>query len=659
MFKTSSLSKKLTLATSFLIVLTVAISILVSFHFGKEIATDTVTQKLSTSQSVQKAFTNQRAKQLELISLLVASDPAFVAYISEAISQVENNEEVDTASIHDLILERKQQFGFDFAMVTTPDGNQVARSDLAMVPFKDLSEKPLLASSMESLTPQAGFWSEQEAFYQASIIPLARGRNLTGFLVTGLKIDNALANEISLISGSDVIIVHGDDKELSALASTHTLELTQEILKHLSGLPKSGSEGTLTLNQQSFSYELTPFDALQSSEGLALLSLVSKDLALQPFINTSNVLILTGIFMAIIGFVLSYLLIKSTMKPLDHIARSTAAFANGDYEVTFPKKVNTDLLLLSNSVNKLSHEIRGRDALSAHLITVSKNKYIDKDEQSLNEKFKPGSVLGKRFKVIEAIGSGGMGFVLKAMDLELNEVVALKILKQSIEKEQGIEGFKEEIRIARRITNPYVVRIYDYGVLGKHSFISMEYINGFSVQEIINQERKLTPLAAKSAAIDACLGLQASHESGIIHKDIKPANLIVSLDSKIKLMDFGIASFNSLVTKDMSVSKVEGTTDYLSPEQILGKGADERSDIFAMGVLIMQMFVGHRPFHGVHGEDLMLKIVNDEPVPVKSYWADAPDLLENIVSKCLEKKPNNRYQRVSALLIDLKKLRFD
>ncbi len=662
MFKKISLSKKLTFATGFLIGLTALISIMVSFFFGEEIADDTVSQKLSASQSVQKAFTEQRATQLELISMLVASDPAFVAYISAATSQAERDEDVDTASIQDLLLERKQQFGFDFAMVTTTEGHQLARSDQAMTAFKDLSSEPLLKQTMEELLPQAGFWVDKDTLYQASIIPLARGRNLIGFLITGLSINNALANEISQISGSDIIISQREGDKLVSLASTHSLEITNNILAKLTALQSqqnNTTEGKLKVNQQTLSFEFNPFDALHSYNELSLLSTVSNDLALQPFTNTRNALILIGIFMALAGFVLSYLMIKNTMKPLDHIARSTAAFANGDYEVTFPKTVNTDLFLLSNSVSKLSHEIRGREALSTHLIAISKNKYFDKEEQSLNEKFKSGTVLGKRFKIIEGIGSGGMGFVLKAFDQELNEVVALKVLKTSIDDAQSLDSFKEEIKIARRITSPYVVRIYDYGMIGKHSFISMEYISGHSIQEIINQEKKLSPLAAKSAAIDACIGLQASHEAGIIHKDIKPANLIVSLDAKIKLMDFGIASFNSSVTKDASETKVEGTTDYLSPEQVLGKGADERSDIYAMGVLIMQMFVGHRPFHSVSADDLMLKIVNDEPIPVRAYWADAPQLLVEIIGKCLEKKPNDRYQRVSSLMVDLKKLRFD
>lgn len=661
MFKKFSLSKKLTFATSFLIGLTALISIMVSFFFGEEIANDTVSQKLSASQSVQKAFTEQRATQLELISMLVASDPAFVAYISAATSQAERDEDVDSASIQDLLLERKQQFGFDFAMVTTTEGHQLARSDQAMTAYKDLSSEPLLKLTMEELLPQAGFWVDKDTLYQASIIPLARGRNLIGFLITGLSINNTLANEISQISGSDIIISQREGDKLVSLASTHSLETTNDILKQLAALQSQQpvKDGTLKVNQNTLSFEFNPFDALHSYNDLSLLSTVSNDLALQPFINTRNALILIGILMGLVGFILSYLMIKNTMKPLDHIARSTAAFANGDYEVTFPKTVNTDLFLLSNSVSKLSHEIRGREALSTHLIAISKNKYFDKEEQSLNEKFKSGTVLGKRFKIIEGIGSGGMGFVLKAFDQELNEVVALKVLKTSVEDAQSLDSFKEEIKIARRITSPYVVRIYDYGMIGKHSFISMEYISGHSIQEIINQEKKLSPLAAKSAAIDACIGLQASHDAGIIHKDIKPANLIVSLDAKIKLMDFGIASFNSSVTKDASETKVEGTTDYLSPEQVLGKGADERSDIYAMGVLIMQMFVGHRPFHGVSADDLMLKIVNDEPIPVRSYWADAPQLLVGIIGKCLEKKPNDRYQRVSSLMVDLKKLRFD
>jgi len=145
--------------------------------------------------------------------------------------------------------------------------------------------------------------------------------------------------------------------------------------------------------------------------------------------------------------------------------------------------------------------------------------------------------------------------------------------------------------------------------------------------------------------------------AGIVHRDLKPANLIVELDSTIKLMDFGIATVGNTLSKHAISKHVEGTVEYVSPEQAQGKGTDERTDIYALGILMMEMFVGKRPFYAEEDEQLMMKHLHEEATPISDYWVDAPTKLEQIILTCLAKRPAERYQSVQALLLDLEQVK--
>ena len=178
------LSTKLTLMTAFLITVTVLISVFITLYYGNRIAEESIGKKLSSSQLIQQEFNQQKLRQLELVSLVVASDPAFVAYVAQTIFDLENNESADVASIADLLLERKRQYGFDVAFIVSAEGEQIARSDQAMSAPQDLSSEPLMQTAISQLLPVSGYWSDQQNIYQAAVVPLARGRKHPCFPVS-------------------------------------------------------------------------------------------------------------------------------------------------------------------------------------------------------------------------------------------------------------------------------------------------------------------------------------------------------------------------------------------------------------------------------------------------------------------------------------------
>ncbi len=659
------LSSKLIIITAILIALTVLSSIFITLYYGNQIAEDSISKKLNSSQLIQQEFNEQKRRQLELVSLVVASDPAFVAYVAQTIFDLENDETADIASVADLLLERKQQFGFDVAIIASASGQQIARSDQAMSAPRNLTDIELMQRGMDELIPISGYWSDNDQIYQAAVVPLARGRNLIGFLITGLTVNDALTADIAKLTGTEVVILANDSTgKIASIASTLDLDLNSTLLEKLNNKSAenilSGSQFNLSINDLNLANQIDPLAELDQ-QTFYILNGVSIDQVLAPYLNTRNILVLVGIGMIIVSLLLAQFLVNRSLAPLARISASTRQVAYGNFATKFPNKVGRDLSELSGSINQLVQNLRGRDALANHMIELSKKSHhaVDKLHNPAKVIIEPGKIINKRYEIIKNIGVGGMGAVFQAFDQELEEVVALKVLKTKQAEESDINQFKEEIKVARRISHPNVVRIHDFGQLANNVFISMEFVQGYTLEQILKFAKKLRPMAAKHAALHICEGLHAAHQSGVVHKDLKPANIIVELDSSIKLMDFGIASIDNIISGNRSNALIGGTAAYMAPEQALGKGADERTDIYSLGILLMELFVGQRPFYATNDEDLMLKHVNEEPLPVSYQWADCPKQLERLIAQCLAKSPKDRPQSIQEVLSQLKTINIE
>ena len=271
----------------------------------------------------------------------------------------------------------------------------------------------------------------------------------------------------------------------------------------------------------------------------------------------------------------------------------------------------------------------------------------------------PGNVLGHRFEILSELGAGGMGVVFKARDQELNELVALKMLKQDAFAGEGLERLKDELKLARKISHPNVLRTFDFGDADGFPFISMEFVRGVTLKHLLEQSGRLPLSAGLHMARQLCHGLRAAHEQKVLHRDIKPENMIIEPTGNVKLMDFGIAQpIRRVKGEETSDNPVIGTPYYLAPEQLEGKEPDERADIYACGVVFYEIFTGGLPFKA--GNNLMQIItqkMNEDPVPVSQVQKDVPKDLEAVIMRCLARDRNARYAHVTALLTDLEGLR--
>ena len=266
---------------------------------------------------------------------------------------------------------------------------------------------------------------------------------------------------------------------------------------------------------------------------------------------------------------------------------------------------------------------------------------------------KIGMIIGDRYEILEKIGTGGMSDVYKAKDHKLNRLVAVKVLKQEFsENANFVSKFRIEAQAAAGLAHPNIVNVYDVGEENGIYYIVMELVEGITLKKYIEKKARLSVKEAVSIAIQVSMGIEAAHNNHIIHRDIKPQNIIISKEGKVKVTDFGIAK---AATSNTITSNVMGSVHYTSPEQARGGYSDEKSDIYSLGVTMFEMLTGRVPFNGETTVAIAIKHIQEEMPSPRDYISEIPVSVEQIVFKCCQKSPDRRYQSMGELIVDLKR----
>ncbi len=266
---------------------------------------------------------------------------------------------------------------------------------------------------------------------------------------------------------------------------------------------------------------------------------------------------------------------------------------------------------------------------------------------------KQSMIIGERYEIMEQIGTGGMSDVYKALDHKLNRYVAIKVLKQEYsENDNFVNKFRIEAQAAAGLAHPNIVNVYDVGEEGGIHYFVMELVEGITLKKYIEKKARLSVKEAISIAIQVSMGLEAAHYKHIIHRDVKPQNIIISRDGKVKVTDFGIARAASSNT---ITSNAMGSVHYTSPEQARGGYSDEKSDIYSLGITMYEMVTGRVPFDGETTVAVAIKHIQEEFPSAREFLPEIPISLEQIIFKCTQKNPDLRYGSMSELIQDLKK----
>jgi len=265
-----------------------------------------------------------------------------------------------------------------------------------------------------------------------------------------------------------------------------------------------------------------------------------------------------------------------------------------------------------------------------------------------------GMRLGKRYEIVQMLGEGGMGAVYKAWDLELDRLVALKVIRPELAvHEQVLQRFKQELILARKITQKNVIRIFDLGEADGVKFITMEFIEGKDLTALIKEKGRLTFEECADVIYQTCTALDAAHSEGVVHRDLKPQNIMVEKTGRIIVMDFGIARTMEQGHGMTQTGAVIGTPDYMSPEQVMGEHVDARSDLFTLGIIFYQLLLGQLPYKADTMQGAMFKRTREKPKPPAEVDPAVPALLSDITAKCMQMDPTQRYQTALEIQRDI------
>lgn len=268
-----------------------------------------------------------------------------------------------------------------------------------------------------------------------------------------------------------------------------------------------------------------------------------------------------------------------------------------------------------------------------------------------------GKEIDGRYEILEEIGKGGMAHVYKSRDKSLNRLVAVKVLKEDYKDDKEfVRRFNVEAQAAASLSNPHIVSIYDVGCENGMHYIVMEYIEGETLKEYIDRVGVLPWREAANYSIQICEGIEEAHNNSVIHRDIKPQNIIMASDGVLKVTDFGIARASTQATMTMANNNTIGTAHYLSPEQARGGYTDERTDIYSMGVVMYEMLTGQLPFDDNSPVAIAIKHLQETATPITDINPDVPNALEQIVMKAMSKEQDSRYSSITDMISDIKKV---
>ncbi len=259
-------------------------------------------------------------------------------------------------------------------------------------------------------------------------------------------------------------------------------------------------------------------------------------------------------------------------------------------------------------------------------------------------------LLNNRYEVIEQLGKGGMAVVYRARDQMLERMVAIKVLREDYSRDATFqERFRQEARAAANLAHPNIVTVHDFGLDHDQLFIVMEFVPGADLKTLLRKRGRFTVTEALPLIIQACAGIGYAHRAGLVHCDVKPQNLLVTPDMRLKVTDFGIARALSTIKADEQSEIVWGSPQYFAPEQASGAAPSPASDVYSLGVILYEILTGSLPFRATTASDLALQHVNAEPPRISEMLPDAPPALEQILLKVMAKEPSQRYRTADQL----------
>jgi HAMP domain-containing protein len=620
----------------------------------------------ATASSIQEALESRSTTLLRLTHALVQV-PAYVSRIGEAL----RND--DRANLLDQVDELRLQTGADWVLVTDRTGVLQAWTAHRDLSGEDFSGGALIGRALEGQITE-GLWLEPgprgDDLYQAIGVPVTDPGSTTpfGVVVAALQVDSALVAQLRRNTDSEIVFFSLDTLGVPQVAvSTLPREMVAEQVR--SAPVGQGEDTTFARFPLRASDEryLAAAGLLRSADGVPLggfLGLHSRDRELAAYRELSRTIGWSFVIGLILALGFAMLMARRITLPVRELVRATRKVSEGQYTGRIEASSDDEIGELAGAFGHMVEELREKDRLVAYLETGDRRSagegQTPATQPSARTERSGALAVGERFAgrydVEEVLGSGGMGVVYRAFDREVGEPVAIKALRPDLDGIDPtlLERFKQELRLARRITHRNVVRTYDLGEVDGTYYITMELVRGTTVATLIREAGRLDVPATLTIGKQVCRALEVAHEEGIIHRDVKPQNLLVDHSGFLKVMDFGIARLAEHRADPgqalTAAGVVVGTPQYMAPEQLFGEPVDGRADLYATGAVLFECLTGRPVFEAPSLVALLARHLEDTAPDPRQLNAEIPESLARVILRALARRPEDRWATADEFL---------
>ena len=650
----------------------------------------------SASQVVEKTF-EQQAKVMD------AGLDVFTQY-SGNLANIEKAQDLDAtalsiesrearASLKDTLTENLPRLGAEIAMVIRPDGQLLASTaedtakDFAGTGIVQMALAPEDALAAGYPGPfYRGFLKGQAGVYHAVARPLlSPGGTPLGVMLVGTRIDDEAANGLLRLA---IPRRKADPPpHLALLGHFHVLGATtpeKELLNRLlaqdpgfltSRNPVLGGQRSpvlrLMLEGRNYFAVISPMKGVNALDlEMSSILLLPRDPLLAPFRTLQRAILWAGLAGILVALLLALRSANSVTAPLQALTTAVSALAEGQRPEQLPFiRTHDEVGALTTAFRTLLADLRAKEELLAWLekaqpSPISRTEKVPSQTLTSGAGSKgltgavprEGEVFASRYRVESILGHGGMGIVLKVRDLQLEEDVALKVVRPELAQDEAfLHQLKQEIRLARRITHRFVLRTHDFGESDGVPFVTMEYLKGVTLLKLMSDRGRLPFTLFLRISRQLAEGLEAAHAVGVVHRDIKPLNVLFDIRGDVKLMDFGLAA--PVAAKGLSEDgMIFGTPRYMSPEQVRGERVDPRADLYSFGVLLFELCAGDPPYDSTQFTDL-LRMHLEAPIPrLQDVAPGLPRELSQFVERLMAKSKEDRPQTATEVVEVLKYL---
>ena len=650
------LTAKIFVASTLLVVAVLGITFGVTSVQANRTADASIHRALLSTRRAVDDYLTARTRTLGRATTVATDVPQ---YRQRLLNQRDRSEALDQADdIRGLV-------DAAWVLVTNSDGILIARTDYREQYDRDLSIAPLVANALSG-EQTSGAWLDdvRGTMYLAVGTPL-RDRPTAaplGALVATYQIDDSLAGAIKQATNSDVVFFALDTlgKPVVVGSTVPAQEIgpaLQSSVQAAALAADTGGEGMALAAALGKQHMIGLAGAIRSPSGDVrggFVALRSRESELAAFNALRRTMVWAVGLGVVLALIFAFVQARQIAGPVRRLAIATRQVQDGDYSVDVAVQSRDEIGILSQAFKSLVEDLKEKAALVEYMMQASGSaatQPITSTPTAVRAvdggQLRPGATFAGRYEVKEMLGAGGMGVVYRAFDRELQEPVAIKTLKPEAMAggSVALDRFKQEIRLARKIAHRNVVRTYDLGEQNGMYYLTMEYVEGTSLKQLIVSRGKLPVAVTLTVGKQLCRALEVAHAEGVIHRDIKPQNIVVEPSGFLKVMDFGIARLaNPPQGKGLTEAGVSiGTPDYMSPEQLSGAELDPRSDLYAAGVVLFECITGRVPFEAETTWALVAKHLEEEPPDPRKFNPDVPGPLAAVILKAMAKTPGDRY----------------